>query len=214
MLSIHVIYLTDLTHHKAARIPGPEFTPVIFAGLFRGTLVDCQRDCCSSGYRAHSANARLAAAQDGRRPWLSGLSVDRGDDDVDGHSSLGHHRRADWRMSAGLWVEVRHGCSKSAGGDVSPAPRTGNPGLVECSQPGKRRCRPLMMAWRDHGIQEALESSATYGFARSPWQTSRSESTVRNPAQCRGHDRGNMSGLSDSADVTSSEGQGVGGVGG
>jgi hypothetical protein len=170
MSSIHVIYLTAPTHHKAARIPGPEFTLRHLRRPVRGTLVDCQRDCCSSGSRAHSANARLAAAQDGRRPWLSGLSVDRGDDDVDGHSSLGHHRRADWRTSAGLCVgggsawllkECRWRCFACTSHRES--------GLVECSQPGKRRCRPLIMAWRDHGIQEALESSATYGLARSPW---------------------------------------------
>ncbi|KAK0737976.1 hypothetical protein B0T18DRAFT_237525 [Schizothecium vesticola] len=146
-----------------ARVYAPSSSPAC-----QGDVGGLSRRRCSNGSRAHSANPRLAAAQDGGRPWLSGLSVDRGNDDVDGHSSLGHHRRVDWRTSAGLWVEVRHGCSKSAGGDVSPAPRTGNPGwLSACKHPSKRRCRPLILTWRDHGIQAALES-ATHGFTRSP----------------------------------------------
>lgn len=174
MSSRHGAYLTVPTHHKAARIPGPEFTLRHPRRPVRGDVGGLSKRRCSSGSRVHSAALglrRLAPAQDGRQPWLSGLSLDNGDDDVDGHSSLGHQQHADWRACRGqLGCGWRFGMAarRVLGGDVSAAPRTGESGLLECLHPGRRRCRPLITALRDHGIQAALESSATHGFARSP----------------------------------------------
>lgn len=149
-----------------ARVYAPSSSPACQGGRRRTV-----KETLLERFSCTQCNARLAPAQDGRQPWLSGLSLDNGDDDVDGHSSLGHQQHADWRACRGqLGCGWRFGMAarRVLGGDVSAAPRTGESGLLECLHPGRRRCRPLITALRDHGIQAALESSATHGFARSP----------------------------------------------